>query len=53
MIQNNNSVEWISIEDKLKKEWKKRNGKEKEKKESNIINFKEKVRSFKKNTSEI
>ena len=47
MINNDNNVEWILIEDKIKKEWKKRNGKEK--KESNIITFK-KTRSWKKNT---
>ena len=49
MIQNNNEVEWILIEDKLKKEWNRRNGKE-EKKESNIISFKQKARSWKKTT---
>jgi hypothetical protein len=40
-------LEWILIEVKLKKEWKKRDAYKEEKEESNIINFKKKVRSYK------
>ena len=41
MKNNNNEVEWILIEDKLKKEWKKQDACKKEKKENNnIICFK-------------
>ena len=40
-MKNNNEVEWILIEDKLKKEWNKRNVCKKEKKEDKkIICFK-------------
>ena len=40
-MKNNNEVEWILIEDKLKKEWKKQDACKKEKKENNnIICFK-------------
>ena len=49
MIKNNNDVEWILIEDKIKKEWKKRNANKKEKEEDNkIINFKEAAKRIKK-----
>ena len=37
MKNNNNEVEWILIEDKLKKEWKKQDACKKEKKENNNI----------------
>ena len=49
MINNDNDVEWILIEDKIKKEWKKRNANKKEKEEDNkIINFKEAAKRIKK-----
>ena len=48
-MKNNNHVEWILIEDKIKKEWKKRNANKKEKEEDNkIINFKEAAKRIKK-----
>ena len=48
-MKNNNDVEWILIEDKIKKEWKKRNANKKEKEEDNkIINFKEAAKRIKK-----
>jgi hypothetical protein len=48
-MKNNNDVEWILIEDKIKKEWKKRNDNKKEKEEDNkIINFKEAAKRIKK-----
>jgi hypothetical protein len=48
-MRNNNDVEWILIEDKIKKEWKKRNANKKEKEEDNkIINFKEAAKRIKK-----
>jgi len=37
MINNDNDVEWILIEDKIKKEWKKRNANKEEKKEDKKI----------------
>ncbi len=52
MIKNNNDVEWILIEDKIKKEWEKSNGKKKEKKERNIKKFK-KFKKKKKNITRI
>ena len=48
-MKNNNDVEWILIEDKIKKEWKKRNANKKEKEEDNkMINFKEAAKRIKK-----
>ncbi len=35
MMKNNNEVEWILIEDKLKKEWNKQDAYKKENKETN------------------
>ena len=37
MINNDNNVEWILIEDKIKKEWKKRKANKEEKKEDKKI----------------
>ena len=51
MIKNNNQVEWILIEDKLKKEWNKQdanNKKEEEEEDNKIINFKEAAKRIKK-----
>jgi hypothetical protein len=42
MIKNNNQVEWILIEDKLKKEWNKQDANNKKEEEDNkIISFAE------------
>tara|TARA_R110000796_G_scaffold17300_2_gene53403 strand:+ start:266 stop:415 length:150 start_codon:yes stop_codon:yes gene_type:complete len=48
-MRNNNEVEWILIEDKMKKEWKKQDAYKKEKKEDNkkIISFKKAKDRFK------
>lgn len=49
MIKNNNQVEWILIEDKLKKEWNKQDANNKKEEEDNkIINFKEAAKRIKK-----
>lgn len=50
MIKNNNQVEWILIEDKLKKEWNKQdaNNKKEEEEDNKIINFKEAAKRIKK-----
>jgi hypothetical protein len=37
MIKNNNQVEWILIEDKLKKEWNKQDANNKKEEEDNKI----------------
>ena len=48
-MKNNNDVEWILIEDKIKKKRKKRNTNKKEKEEDKkIINFKEAAKRIKK-----
>ena len=48
-MKNNNDVKWILNEDKIKKEWKKRNANKKENEEDNkIINFKEAAKRIKK-----
>jgi len=39
-MKNNNEVEWILIEDKLKKEWKKQDDCKKEEENNKIICFK-------------
>ena len=50
MIKNNNQVEWILIEDKLKKEWNKQdaNNKIEEEEDNKIISFKEAAKRIKK-----
>ena len=50
MIKNNNQVEWILIEDKLKKEWNKQddNNKKEEEEDNKIISFKEAAKRIKK-----
>tara|TARA_E500000305_G_C3986495_1_gene219647 strand:- start:452 stop:616 length:165 start_codon:yes stop_codon:yes gene_type:complete len=53
-MKNNNDVEWILIEDKLKKEWNKQDAyNKKEKEEDKIINFKEAVRKLQKKRTSI
>ena len=48
-MKSKNEVEWILIEDKLKKEWNKRNAyKEKKEEDKKIINFKEAAKRIKK-----
>ena len=50
MIKNNNQVEWILIEDKLKKEWNKQdaNNKKEEEEDNKIISFIEAAKRIKK-----
>ena len=49
-MKNNNDIEWILIEDKLKKEWNKQDAynKQEEGEDNNIINFKEAAKRIQK-----
>ena len=48
MMKNNNEVEWILIEDKLKKEWNKQDAyNQKEEEDNKIISFTEAKRKIK------
>ena len=40
-MKNNNQVEWILIEDKLKKEWNKQDANNKKEEDNKIISFAE------------
>jgi hypothetical protein len=50
MMKNkkDSDIAWILIEDKLKKEWNKRNGKKEKEEDNKIINFKEAAKRLKK-----
>jgi hypothetical protein len=49
-MKNNNDIEWILIEDKLKKEWNKQDAynKKEEGEDNKIINFKEAAKRIQK-----